>query len=147
MAQLQLLSFDKIGSLIPEQDGTTKVGPCFEWDEHDDGSISVSTSGPFSTIESYLDYHWQSVNAKSPYGIGAAKLARAALYYLPASTLSSKDKESPYIVAFPDFDIQNVMIDESGNVLGFLDWDLVQTMPRFVGIHVSLAGSHGIGIL
>jgi hypothetical protein len=38
-----------------------------------------------------------------------------------------------FVLCPPDFDSQNVIVDAHGNISGFIDWDLAQTMPRYVG--------------
>ncbi|KAK3695788.1 hypothetical protein B0T22DRAFT_509224 [Podospora appendiculata] len=125
MAQLRTLRFDRIGSLVPGPGGTTLVGPCFEWVHADTvpapdsvrrGYCSVisAAGGPFSTTEAYLEHNLTPTNYKSPHDLPTR---------LPDS----------YALAFPDFDSQNVLADDDGNVVGFIDWDLAKTMPCFVG--------------
>ncbi|KAI7775270.1 hypothetical protein LA080_007070 [Diaporthe eres] len=48
MSLLNRLHFEKIGSLIASSQGSGHdLGPCYEWDEAEDGTISVASSGPF----------------------------------------------------------------------------------------------------
>lgn len=126
MSQLNKLRFDKIGSLTASSQGSGHdLGPCYEWDEAEDGTISVASSGPFLTTTSFLKRFWAPTNHKSPYAVGAAKLLEEMLPLLPHS--------SEYVLAPPDFDSQNVMADEEGNITGLIDWDNVQTVPSFIG--------------
>lgn len=126
MSQLQKLHFENIGSLLPSsQGGGNCIGSCYDWDEAEDGTISVTSSGPFSTTESFLQNFWAPANEKSEYAIGAAKVLEAMLPHLPHT--------SEYVLAMPDFDSQNVMADEEGNITGLIDWDNVQTVPSFIG--------------
>lgn len=53
------------------------------------------------------------------------------IQYLPPGKRNSA-KET-FVLSLPDFDSQNIMIDERGNVTGIIDWDNVQTLPRFIG--------------
>lgn len=122
MSQLNRLHFDKIGSLVTS---CHDLGPCYDWDETEDGMVTVSSSGPFLKTTSFLKNSWAPTNVKSPYAIGAAKVLEEMLPLLPHS--------SEYVLALPDYDSQNVMADEEGNVTGILDWDNVQTVPRFIG--------------
>ncbi|KAL2012730.1 hypothetical protein VTN00DRAFT_255 [Thermoascus crustaceus] len=48
-------------------------------------------------------------------------------------------QKETFVLALPDFDSQNIMIDERGNLTGIIDWDNVQTAPRFLG-HSSFPG-------
>lgn len=126
MSQLNRLYFDKIESLISSSQGSGHdLGPCYEWDEGKHGTISVASSGPFLITISFLKRSWARTNDKSPYAVGAAKLLEEMLPHLPHS--------SEYVLALPDFDSQNVMVDEEGDITGLIDWDNVQTVPGFIG--------------
>lgn len=127
MSQLHLHRFDKIGSLIPNnEDDGYHLGPCFDYNEAD-GIITIASSGPFSTTMSFLRNYWAPTNGESPFGIGAAKLLEEEI--LPLIPCDS----SEFVLALPDFDSQNVMADENGNITGIIDWDNVQTVPGFMG--------------
>ena len=54
--------------------------------------------------------------------------------YLPLSTSTSDvtDHET-FVLCPPDYDSQNFLIDNEGNLTGILDWDMVQTVPRYLG--------------
>lgn len=126
MSQLNRLQFDKIGSLrASSQSSGHDIGPCYDWDEAEDRTVGVASSGPFLTTISFLKGFWAPTNNKSPYAVGAAKLLEEMLPFLPHS--------SEYVLALPDFDSQNVIADEEGNVTGLIDWDNVQTVPSFIG--------------
>lgn len=127
MSQLNRLRFDQIGSLVlSSQSGGHSLGPCYDWGETGgDRTTSVTSSGPFSIATSFLEHFWASTNCKSPHAIGAAKILEEMLPLLPQS--------SDYVLALPDYDSQNVMADEKGNITGVIDWDNVQTVPDFIG--------------
>jgi aminoglycoside phosphotransferase (APT) family kinase protein len=142
MAQLQKFRFDKIGALQshpgPSADIAT-VGPCFRWDENvvndDNGrevNIQVDEFGPFETSKSYLrhclDHHVKKYDTPSPRG--CRTLVEMMIEHLPTTKNSAKET---FVLSLPDFDAQNIMIDEQGNLTGIIDWDNVQTMPRFLG--------------
>jgi hypothetical protein len=38
-----------------------------------------------------------------------------------------------FVLAPPDFDWQNILVDENNNITGILDWDKVCTVPRYRG--------------
>ncbi|KAI9839045.1 MAG: hypothetical protein M1837_002263 [Sclerophora amabilis] len=141
MCQFQGLQFDKIGSL-KFQDSTAMdqpdIGPCYQWDEGPGGDqdygekLMVKEFGPFITAQDYLQHcldHDGRLGAKHPLPIGARKLVAIMIPYLP----SAKKARETFVLAPPDFDSQNVMIDERGNITGIIDWDHVHTEPRFLG--------------
>jgi hypothetical protein len=47
--------------------------------------------------------------------------------------LPTLDSPPGFVLCPPDFDSQSVPVDDEGTVTRFIDWDLAQTMPRFVG--------------
>lgn len=42
-------------------------------------------------------------------------------------------KHTTMTIAPPDFNMQNIMVDDDGNVTGFLDWDCTQVVPCYRG--------------
>lgn len=52
---------------------------------------------------------------------------------LPLSTDGTSSKRETFVLSLPDFDSQNVIIDERGNLTGIIDWDNARTVPRFLG--------------
>ncbi|KAL2023919.1 hypothetical protein VTK56DRAFT_696 [Thermocarpiscus australiensis] len=43
------------------------------------------------------------------------------------------DSTEGFVLCSPDFDSQNILVDDEGNVTGLIDWDHVQTVPPCVG--------------
>ena len=153
MSQLRRFQFDKIGSL-QFNDGTSKdsitIGPCYKWDEGAVGDkdygqkLSVEQSGPFSTSQSYvrhyLDKHGNAGHCH-PLVMGSQKLVDSMIRHLPPSTSNPSTQQSleTFVLSLPDYDSQNIMIDERGNLTGIIDWDNVHAVPRFLG-YSSLPG-------
>lgn len=148
MSQLQRFHFDKIGSLQFEGDtsrGTASIGPCYSYDQPnfiDNPSQEYylkvdDQSGPFDTSRSNYESRLEdsSITNDKPCPTGLTKLASLTIPYLPSSISesSAKPDRETFVLALPDFDSQNVMVNERGELTGFIDWDLVQTQPRFVG--------------
>lgn len=55
---------------------------------------------------------------------------------IEALVQSSPDlnSHSRFVLCPPDFDSYNILVDPNlGNVNGFIDWDLAQTMPPHIG--------------
>lgn len=127
MSQLNMHHFDKIGSLIPNDlDEGYHIGPCFGFDEADDGTLSITSSGPHLDTMSFLKHYWAPTSEGSSFGVGAAKVLEEVLPLIPAH-------DPNYVLALPDFDSQNIIADEQGNITGIIDWDNVQTVPSFIG--------------
>ncbi|KAK3935091.1 hypothetical protein QBC46DRAFT_58533 [Diplogelasinospora grovesii] len=132
LAQLSQFKFDKIGSLhTNEDDIVPSIGPCYDWEENDDGSLAVVASGPFEDSRSYLQQHYDEDDTKKsedPWGVAEAKLMEVMMPHLPIH-----DPSEGFVLSIPDLDSQNVIVDEDGTVTGIIDLDHIQTVPRCVG--------------
>lgn len=151
LSQLQKFKFDKIGSLEFDDNNevarsSVMIGPCYGWNEGvlgDDDygrNPQVGEFGPFNSSKSYLQYcmnHHRDPSRRSPLAIGPLMiLDRMISSCLPSSSAKgriSANQEETFVLSLPDFDSQNTMIDERGNLTGIIDWDNVETVPRFLG--------------
>lgn len=143
MSQLSKFSFGQIGSLRfngRTPDDKIEIGPCYDWDEGPFGAgklgqrLEVHAFGPFRSSKAYMKYyldHLSDCKESSPLGIGAKRITTMMISLLP--TPRQNNEHETFGLSLPDFDAQNIMTDEEGNVTGILDWDLVQTVPRFLG--------------
>ena len=94
--------------------------------------LTVEMSGPFLTSQDYLQYcldHHRDVEDRHPLSVGARKLTGTMIRHLP----SPRKARETFVMVPPDFDSQNIMIDERGNLTGIIDWDNVRTEPSFLG--------------
>ncbi|KAI2466729.1 kinase-like protein [Annulohypoxylon bovei var. microspora] len=127
MAQFSCFSFDKIGSIPGDGAGSHSLAPCYSWGRSDDGTLRVMSSGPFDTTSAYLAHHYKE-DVEDAYGKAALAVMKSVM---PASV--NYDSSGEFVLCPPDFDSQNVMVDQHGNVTGLLDWDHAHTMPRPMG--------------
>lgn len=144
MAQLQKLKFDWIGSLQlngATDDNSLCIGPCYEWNlpsrhaELRGQDPDIREFGPFRTTKDYLNHlHNLQERDSHPMAIGCRELLTRMIASFPLS-LDAPDVGSheTFVLTAPDFDSQNFMIDEQGNLTGIIDWDHVLTMPRCLG--------------
>ncbi|KAI1188728.1 kinase-like domain-containing protein [Nemania serpens] len=130
MAQFSCFSFDQMGSIMKSGSASTVIGPSYDWDEQEDGSLQITTSGPYDSTSAFLQQNLdEDPNENgSEWAKAEAKVLEVMIDCLPTS-----DSPSSFVLCPPDFDSQNVLVDDEGTVTGLIDWDLVQTMPRFVG--------------
>ena len=86
--------------------------------------------GPFQSMEdcmlSMLDTHTVPDNDICQ---GEHQLLRLFLQWV-----SQRVSEDGFVFAHPDFDMQNVLVDENGNVTALVDWEGVITVPRQLGL-------------
>jgi hypothetical protein len=128
MAKFSCFTFDKIGSIVGHSAGSTAVGPCFDWNSSDNGSLLITPSGPFDDVASYLQRKVVRNSDRNVWDKAEAKIMTVVL-----DCLQNIKCEPGFVLSPPDFDSQNIMVDEKGTVTGFIDLDLAQTLPRFVG--------------
>jgi len=129
MAELsRLRSVDKLGSVMRNQDGSTYIGPVYAWQENDDGSLRIEATGPFDSASAYLHSQFEPNTANTLWARAQTKVMDFLTRCLPVL-----DSPPGFVICPPDFDSQNVMVDEQGAVMGIIDWDLAHTMPRRLG--------------
>ena len=44
------------------------------------------------------------------------------------------DGKKPFVLTHPDFDLQNILVDEEGRVSSIIDWDGAETSAHSTGI-------------
>lgn len=133
MAQLHVHRFDKIGSLVPNHpfapDDDLRLGPCFGWDHSDGGLMAINSSPPFQSSKAWLRNYWaplSKTHEETTLADGTYKLLRTMLSMIP-------DQTSDFKLAPDQFDWQNVMADEEGNITALVNWDNAQTTPDVLG--------------
>ncbi|RDX51451.1 hypothetical protein OH76DRAFT_292129 [Lentinus brumalis] len=131
MVALAELEFDKIGCLDRgEADGSHHVVPfpCAFDEEEESGIPNTLNFGPFESAHSY---YLALVRERGRYGIvGTDRLAM--LRMLLATLPDDRFDGPPFHFGHPDFDSQNILINDAGEVSGFLDWDGLCILPRQV---------------
>lgn len=67
--------------------------------------------------------------------IGQHEKTQAKGSLIPQPCIEMQDPPAPetFVLAPPDFNWQNILIDEECNITGLLDWDRVSTVPRLLG--------------
>lgn len=137
MSQLSAYPFTKAGSpLIDSSDKLADVSSLRfmdhhsmldRWFDHQDPSNEpiFLPIEPFSDPRQYYTFPLD-LRAEDPDGLVC--LLRQLVQWLP-----EPPAEEPFVLAHPDFDIQNFLVTEEGELCGIIDWDGVCTVPRSVG--------------
>ncbi|KAI0897653.1 kinase-like protein [Annulohypoxylon nitens] len=132
MAQFSSFSFDKIGSITSDEANSQALAPCYDWKHTEDGALQVVSSGPFDSVSDYLKYHYKECDHGDINATRADHMLRGLI--IPAWIAGlANDPSEGFVLRPPDFDAQNVMVDDEGNITGFLDWDHAHTLPRSLG--------------
>lgn len=129
MAQFSSISFDKIGSITAAQDGSLSLGPIYHWLVKDDGSIQVTADRTYFSTMEFLACNMRFKDARdSTWSRAQNKILETLIQNSP-----DLDSYSRFVLCPPDFDSQNILVDDKGNVTGIIDWDLCRTMPPHLG--------------
>ena len=131
MTELAALEFDQIGRLdwdstsgmhriVPFPDGSAFIG---EFQGYKDPDAPVP-AGPFDTAHSFLSYLLSIRRQASD-----SPMLAVLQLFLSALTDSALDGP-PFSLSHPDFDSQNVLVDDDGTITGIIDWDNVDVRPR-----------------
>jgi len=60
-------------------------------------------------------------------------LLREATFWLPVHASETGDFRAPAVLAHPDLDLQNILVDRHYNITGLIDWDGIRAVPRVLG--------------
>ena len=140
MVQLTSFSFQQSGSLSYNRDGDVQsLGPARAYDApavwknmfEDRPGIDVPffDVAPFDNAQKLLLYFFSRHEPKTdPFGRGLDEMFRLFISWIPEDHI-----EAPFVLAHPDYDLQNVLVKEDGTVCGLIDWDGVAAVPRSFG--------------
>lgn len=140
MIQLDKFPFGTGGRLLFGSDGNPSgVGPMRQvdhqamldrWFVHnnpDDDPIYVEFAAS-SDPKAYYTFLLDRYPEQDPTSKGLEMLLRQLISWIPEP--SGID---PFVLTHPDFDIQNCIVSEEGELRGLIDWDGVAAMPRTLG--------------
>ncbi|KAL1624692.1 hypothetical protein SLS56_007668 [Neofusicoccum ribis] len=153
VAELRHFAFDKMGALqfCSEEDDNPTVGPChlLNFGASRTSSFLDFVDGlenePQTSSEAFLrqrleewrkeetepSEHNPNRSWRETYeNLGTFRLFSMLLDELPFPKSGEVER---FVLAPPDFDSQNILADEHGNVTALLDWDRTETTPAFVG--------------
>ncbi|RDW93815.1 phosphotransferase family protein [Aspergillus mulundensis] len=140
MAQLEKFSFQTGGSLVFGSDGSPSgIGPMRRVDQKamidrwfvhqnpDDDLIHLQC-GAFSSPKKYYTHMLDVHPEEYPIPKGIAILLRHFISWVP-----EPGDTDPFVLAHPDYNIQNFMVSEDGGLQGIIDWDGVAAVPCSLG--------------
>lgn len=140
MTEIQKLSFDKIGMPQVSEDGQTiAVGPSYTWFDEED--IDKATERrTFSTTRMYARHSLATNFSVDPnaehntfhYQHSGTRDILNIIFAQPVFNTSLTSQET-FTIHHSDLDLQNILVDDDGNVTGIIDWDNSYAAPRCIG--------------
>jgi len=127
--QLSKITFDRIGSFVLSPDDTVSIGPGADYG-----------LGPFTSAREYFQIQAEAYELLAAADLDAlpssdptarlkrqfvASLWRAAVMPL----LDDRDDKGPFPMRHGDLHNENILVDETGHIVGVLDWDCAGTVP------------------
>lgn len=137
--QLSRITFDKIGGFVMDKDGNVTVGPGADFG-----------LGPFGTAKEYFaiqaEAYERLAEAASEAdaeenGAGGGEDAEKSAELLKRRFVASlwrtammplvdeRDAGGPFPMRHGDLHSENILVDETGHIVGVLDWDCAATVP------------------
>lgn len=143
MVQLRKYQFDKGGSPLFDEEGILLgVGPAKVADlpamlgripnGDPDQSVIFYEAGPWTDPQQFFfDMLSRHQPSRYKFDKGIRKLLRLFIDWIPYDDHLIEDKN--FVIAHPDYSLQNVMVSQEGRLCGLVDWDGVTAVPHCVG--------------
>lgn len=153
MSQLQTLKFEQYGVPIfnrPEDAGPESYGPWWRWHTrstmHELVSFSPNKRRGLFFFEG-KNHVWdiEGMSGTTCYYLGVRKVLDMITLSPPfapkplsAPIRDENGRVKPlppdtFVLRHGDLDLQNILVDDDGNVTGIIDWDGCMAVPQFVG--------------
>lgn len=145
MAQLSNFTFRRSGSPRFDSEGRIfDVGPSRVYDlsgqydkmnsGDDDGTANFCAKGSFDDVKSFLKYN---LDRRGPIKAHPARFHRGVhmllRQFMDWISANQSMEEPQFVLAHPDYALQNMLVSEDGTLRGIIDWDGVAAIPRCMG--------------
>ncbi|VUC37577.1 unnamed protein product [Clonostachys rosea] len=140
MAQLGKFTFEASGSPKFDEHGRPSgVGPvrCIDHtamlerlkSDDDDSDDPLYVEAPTSEDpQDHYNFFLDLYPGKAPFAKGRTLVLKELIKWIPEPA-----NDEPFVLTHPDFDIQNFIVSEDGQLRGIIDWDGVFCSPRSYG--------------
>lgn len=145
MVQLSTFTFSSAGALRFDPEGRADIGPYSKVDHFAAYSRSRSAQEPTTTFSQHgpfsnpKDYFLASLDKEDPSTLppqqqGQRLLLRLLVdWFFRATEGMSSESSAGFVLAHPDFNLQNLVVGRDGTLRGLIDWDGVAVVPRCLG--------------
>ncbi|KAH6976266.1 hypothetical protein BKA56DRAFT_633522 [Ilyonectria sp. MPI-CAGE-AT-0026] len=136
MAQLEPYSYEYSGSVRFNSSGSPLwAGPVRQYDPQTALDLQITDDPmyvdqpPMSDPEKFYAFlPDQHPEANLDVDVGEKILLRKLISWIP-----EPKSLKPFVLAHPDFDVQNFIVSEDGQLQGIIDWDGIMAVPRSIG--------------
>jgi aminoglycoside phosphotransferase (APT) family kinase protein len=136
MTEIQSLTFDMTGMPIFSEDGDITIGPVYRWNEatcsdtarKDNAAVSTQVYGLSGLTRQYVklaDLN-DAATLKHHGALKCFSLLFGQSFFKPT-------QPETFTIHHTDLDLQNIFVDDEGNVTGIIDWDNAFAAPRCIG--------------
>ncbi|OAQ97647.1 hypothetical protein LLEC1_05614 [Akanthomyces lecanii] len=133
LAQLRSLEFHRIGSLMPTTTRDPVIGETQSFSTNDLGiQIPSFTSARGYMLSQYNILHQCAARPVADYSEADCRYELFALDSLrePCNRfISESQDQGPFILHHPDLHLSNILVDDSLNIQGIVDWEFANTVP------------------
>jgi aminoglycoside phosphotransferase (APT) family kinase protein len=134
MTDIQSLSFDMGGMPIISEDGAITLGPMYEFANN--GSDDFRKHDAFDSAQHYgykamIRQLIMKTKTDSQAKSGALKFFN--LIFSQSVFKAPRSGKETFTIHHTDLDLQNIFVDDQGNVTGIIDWDKAFAAPRCMG--------------
>lgn len=132
----------EIASMVPP----TLIGSAPQSDTSPDASVVESDTDedkvevaiyaecfPVSTPDKYYTRPLDLRPQEHRYSEAVESFLRLLISCIPEPVCGERNAEDQFVLAHPDFNIQNFIVKSDGTLVGIIDWDGVETVPHSVG--------------
>ncbi|KAI1398274.1 hypothetical protein F4819DRAFT_469166 [Hypoxylon fuscum] len=137
MVQLSSFSFDQGGALVFDAAGElsgvapSRLEATLDHCTCHEGSNNFTVYAERAVTDSTKKYYTAPLDLEpkqKPINCALNTLLRLLISWIP-----EPESEKPFVLEFPGFDIQNIIVEEDGKVLAMLGWDDAEAVPRSYG--------------
>ena len=140
--QLNQFRFHEGGSIVFQQGGDPKIGPVQYEDqqamldrpqnrEDEDETPIFFSAGPFQNQKEFFTCQLDRRHVpEDKFSRGFHKLLQLFISWIP---YTDHVNQPSFVLAHPDFDIQNFIVSPEGRLRGVIDWDGVGAIPDCLG--------------
>jgi hypothetical protein len=124
MTEIQSLSFDKGGMPRVSEEGAIVLGPMYKFANNGSDAFQKHDAFPSTQHYAYKPMIRQLImNSRTDSLAKSGALKFFNLIFGQSVFNSPRSEKETFTIHHTDLDLQNIFVDDEGNVTGIIDWD------------------------